>query len=255
MIVDDDQVIVNGLVSIIKKSEITKAEIITAFDGIDALEKLKGEGADLIITDIKMPGMDGLELVKKAKELKYCDRFVILTGYDEFEFARKAIRYQVNDYLLKPVNKTELLEIIHKVEKEINWEDEFEKELELPDIDACKITIDLQKCSDNMKKVIEYIVQNYYLDISLDKISDIFDINPNYLCSLFKNELGMTFLQYLHSVRIRKSIEILLHDKKKAVRDVALESGFMSERHFYKVFKKIVGITPGQFRNTYGSIK
>ncbi len=250
MIVDDDQVILNGIVSIIRKSEV-KAEIITAFDGIDAIEKLKGAGADLVITDISMPGMDGLELIKEAQARRYCGRYVILTGYDEFEFARQAIRYRVNDYLLKPINKEELIDIILKVEREMTGGGVPERKMALPDIEACRVTVDPENCSDRMKKILYYINDNYNLDISLNKIGNLFNLHPNYICSLFSQELGVTFLHYLDGFRIRKSAEMLLFDNRKVVREIAEASGFMNESHFYKVFKKRVGMTPGQFRGAY----
>jgi YesN/AraC family two-component response regulator len=220
-------VIINGLVSIIRKSDCINAEIITAFDGIDAIEKLQKAGADLVITDISMPGMNGLELIKEAQDRKYCRHFIILTGFDEFEFARQAIRYKVNDYLLKPINKEELIEIILKAEREIKGEPEPGKEIVLPDIEACKITVDPDKCSERMKKILYYINDNYNLDISLNQIGNTFSLHPNYICSLFSQETGMTFLQYLDSVRIRKSIEMLL-DSEKVIKDVAEKSGFMN---------------------------
>ena len=251
MIVDDDPVILNGIVAIIKKNVAVNAEIITAFDGIDAIEKLKWAGADLVITDISMPGMNGLELIKEAQVRKYCGRFVILTGFDEFEFARQAIRYRVSDYLLKPINKEELIQIILKTDREMKGAGEQGKERELPDIEACRITVDPGICSDRMKKILYYINDNYNRDISLNQIGGIFNLHPNYICTLFSQELGMTFLHYLDGVRIRKSAEMLLFDTEKVVRDIAEASGYMNESHFYKVFKKRVGMTPGQFRETY----
>ena len=251
LIVDDDQVILNGLVSIIKKFDEVKPDIITAYDGIDAIEKLKGIGADLIITDITMPGMNGLELIKETQDHKYCKRFVILTGYDEFEFARQAIRYRVNDYLLKPINKDELKAILLKVDREIKGESDPEMKVILPDIDACRLAVDPEECSDRMKQILYYINDNYHMDVSLKQIGSVFNLHPNYICSLFSREIGMTFLQYLDSVRIGKSIELLLSDTGKAIRDIGVVSGFMNESQFYKVFKKRVGETPGHFRELY----
>jgi len=255
MIVDDDQVILNGLAGIVKKFDISDSEIITAYDGVDALEKLKGKGADLVITDISMPGMNGLEFIREAKAYKYCSRFVILTGYDEFEFARQAIRYQVTDYLLKPINKNDLFNIIHKVDMELHGIDQHEKDMILPDIDVCKVTYDRNQCSDKMVKILEYIDDNYTLDISLNQAGRALDVHPNYICTLFNHDLGITFLYYVESVRLKKSIELLLSEMERPIKDIASVSGFMNERHFYKVFRKRLGSTPGQFREKYGSPK
>src|SRR5690606_20239057 len=88
-----------------------------ALDAFEALEMLEHEPADLIITDINMPEMSGLELIREVKARNYCDRTAILTGYDDFQYAKQAIKYQVLDYLMKSINKEEpgqLLALTHE---------------------------------------------------------------------------------------------------------------------------------------------
>ena len=122
MVVDDEPIILNGIIRMIQKANTSFTEIVGAGDGIDALQKLASFQPDLILTDIHMPEMDGLALIKEIQAQNWSSRFVIITGYDDFAYARQALRYQVVDYLLKPINKVELLGVLEKVENAIRAE-------------------------------------------------------------------------------------------------------------------------------------
>lgn len=125
MVVDDEPIILNGIIRMIQKVNTSFIEIVGAADGIDALQKLAYFQPDLILTDIHMPEMDGLALIKEIQTLNLCSRFVILTGYGDFAYARQALRYQVIDYLLKPINKEELLAVLSRVEQMIREEQQL----------------------------------------------------------------------------------------------------------------------------------
>jgi two-component system response regulator YesN len=122
MVVDDEPLILNGIIRMIKKGNTPFTEIIGAADGFEALQILEQFQPDLIITDIHMPEMDGLQLIQEIKLRNGCDRFVILTGYNDFEYARQALRNHVIDYLLKPINKEELLTVLAKIVQSIQDE-------------------------------------------------------------------------------------------------------------------------------------
>lgn len=125
MIVDDEPLILSGIENIINNELNEYMEIAKAFDGIDALDKLECFIPDLIITDICMPEMSGLELIEKVIESGICSRFIILTGYADFGYARQALQYKALDYILKPIDKVKLVEILSSISK--NFEQEQEK--------------------------------------------------------------------------------------------------------------------------------
>ncbi|MFD0692997.1 response regulator [Paenibacillus sp. GCM10027628] len=131
LVVDDEPIILNGIIRMIQKANTPFNEIAGAADGYDALQKLADFQPDLILTDIHMPEMDGLALIKEVQARNLCDRFVILTGYGDFDYARQALRYQVIDYLLKPINKEELLGVLERVVRSIREEQEQTTEFEL----------------------------------------------------------------------------------------------------------------------------
>lgn len=119
LIVDDEAEIRSGLRSIIPWEDYSITLIGTAANGAEALDKIRYYEPDIVITDIQMPGMSGLELVRRAKEEQFDCSFVILSGYDEFEYARNAIRYGVKEYLLKPISIRDLTELIQNLKEEI----------------------------------------------------------------------------------------------------------------------------------------
>ncbi len=131
LLVDDEPYVLNGMVSIIKKEMSIAAEIETAMDGFEAVEKAKDFIPDIVITDITMPEMNGLELIDKMKKTKLCDRFVVLTGYNEFDYIVEALRLRALDYLMKPVDKERLFSLLHKLIQDIEENKNRERELQL----------------------------------------------------------------------------------------------------------------------------
>lgn len=115
LIVDDEPLILNGLMSMIRHRPGGSAVVIGASDAAEALEAAERSRPDLVITDIHMPEMNGLELIEAMQEMSLCERFVILTGYEDFGYARQALRYGALDYLLKPIDKQVLYELLDKV--------------------------------------------------------------------------------------------------------------------------------------------
>ncbi|KIL42146.1 hypothetical protein SD70_02955 [Gordoniibacillus kamchatkensis] len=122
LVVDDEPVILHGIMRIIERGNTPFTEVVGAADGIDALQLLERFRPDLMITDLHMPELNGLELIHEVQSRRYCDRFIILTGYDDFEYARQAIRYRVIDYLLKPIHKEELLNLLVRTAQSIEKE-------------------------------------------------------------------------------------------------------------------------------------
>lgn len=118
MLVDDENLILQGLLNIINWAELGLEVLHLADNGREALEKFQEVPVDIIITDINMPIITGLEIIKKVKEIKKDVKFIILSGYDDFSYARTAIKYGVENYILKPINEEELkaslIDIVNK---------------------------------------------------------------------------------------------------------------------------------------------
>ncbi|MBP1964571.1 response regulator [Paenibacillus aceris] len=479
MVVDDEPIILNGIIRMIQKANTSFTEIVGAVDGIDALQKLACFQPDLILTDIHMPEMDGLALIKEIQSQNLCNRFIIITGYGDFAYARQALRYHVMDYLLKPINKDELLSVLGRVEQTIRVEQQQTKEHDLlllkehilyntpfedmplkPELqitlfpepytmvlviqaydgtplltnerleDICSVLRQLsmqayslqsrflrqavllingkQRLTDNelqqacgdlfytmgtksagyhigvsgnqnekeslrelyieamaamlcnryfsvsnmtvfrqesedlvndegfaqsgnrtlenqisieqiekemqsihqlfsgdddchnklrerflvcvgahcsaaledtqvsaisgklipferrqehkqphiqaIDKIVTFVEQNYKLDLSLDAVADHVQMHPNYISMLFRKEMGLTFLHYLHTFRLAKAKQFMQDHPEWPINTIAELVGYENPRHFFKVFKKFENTTPGQYRHGNSSL-
>jgi two-component system response regulator YesN len=120
MIVDDEPMIREGLRTLIPWGELGFQVVDIAANGHEALQKFQQFIPDLMIVDIRMPGMNGLELVKSIRDLKLDMHILILSGYADFEYAKEAITYHVDGYLLKPVDEEELMEYLQQLKKQLD---------------------------------------------------------------------------------------------------------------------------------------
>jgi len=245
MIIDDEPLILNGLRHLIGKEGIFE-EIVGAMDAFDALEKMAAFRPDLVITDIQMPEMDGLELIRRAKS-HGVRHFAILTGYDRFEYARQALRLHVSEYLLKPVKLDELRQFLNRFRQELE-DERMKRGQEGADSDA-EDGADAEG-RNNAARCLDYIRRHYARDISLVEVADHLGLHPNYLSGLIKKETGRSFIHHLTACRIDKAKEILLRRPLLPLDQVSRCVGYENPRHFYKVFKKHTGMTPGCFRST-----
>ena len=132
IIADDERIIREGISQKINWKRLNLELVDLAENGKDAYEKIIEKKPDIVITDIKMPGMNGLELIDKVIKNYKNIRFIILSGYDEFEFAKKAMKHGIKHYLLKPTDEDEISKVLKAVKKDIK--DEEEKQLFLNEI-------------------------------------------------------------------------------------------------------------------------
>jgi two-component system response regulator YesN len=247
LIVDDEPLILAGLEHMIRLENTMFTEIKSVSDAFDALEMIDSFKPDLVITDIQMPAMDGLELIREAQQ-RNVNRFVILTGYDLFDYAQKAVRLQVKDYLLKPIQQRELFAMLNRIALEV-LEERKNKPIELEDSISAEASIDTKVQSAAIRKFDDFIRRHFMQDISLDEVAKHLDLHPNYVCGILKRETGLTFVRFLHEVRIENAKELLRHPDSLTIEQVAKSVGYESPRHFYKVFKQFTGVTPGNYKN------
>ncbi len=158
LIVDDERIIREGIAKIIPWDKYGFTLVGTAASGLEAYEIISKEALDIVITDIKMPGMNGLELISKLKEEKPDIQFIVLSGYGEFEFARTAMQYGVKYYLLKPCNEREILEVLGKLRAEIEQKKTREAHI-------TKIKNDLEKVMPQLKAQVlkEFVTNKFYI--------------------------------------------------------------------------------------------
>lgn len=239
LIVDDEMVILHGIVKFVGQGKTPFTHIESALDAKEALALMERFRPDLVITDINMPEMNGLDFIEEVKRRKLCQRFIILTGHDDFSYAKQAIRIKVIEYLLKPINKMELWDLLKKVAQEIIDEGDAGQD---DGVDSHA------SFSFHVSRMLDCIENHYQQDLSLETMADLTNLNPNYISQLFKKETGISFIQYLQEHRISKAKEILAHHPLLSIQVVGNQVGYENPQHFMKVFKKVTGCTPGTYR-------
>ena len=244
MIVDDEVWDRQALKIILK--DLSNAEVIAeARNGREAIELDKKFNPDIIIIDIKMPGIDGIkasEIIKKENPKK---TIIMITAYDDFELVRKALVLGVNDYVLKPVRPTEILEVIKNAIVNLNINDNAKISSE-----AIKVNDKVEeviKVNSPIELVIEYINNNLSENIKLDKMASICNLSACYFSKLFKKEKGVNLISYVNNIKIERAKELLKVTDMPII-NIAIDLGFDDCAYFIRVFKKTEGITPKKYR-------
>lgn len=262
IIADDEPRICKLIEKLINWEELDMEVIKIASNGVEALEYIKEFNPDIVITDIRMPGYDGLEIIERTRKFNLDTEFIIISGYSEFEYAKKAINYKVNGYLLKPINKEELENALKEVKENIlkkktyeNLESEYKDYLK-KDIKAAKKHLDLMENKNINKNILqieqakEYINSNYMNNITLDDVGGYIGFNPSYFSSIFKKETGISFIDYLSRVRIEKA-KILMKEADLRIQDISLMVGYNDVKYFSKLFQKHTGLNPNEYRKLF----
>lgn len=209
-----------------------------AADGMEALTQIDDLCPDIVIMDINISIMNGLKVISLSRIKHPQIAFVIVSGYDDFSYCREALRLQITDYILKPVNYEEFGTCIDNLkislfENRVSSASEPEKQEER-----------------TITGITKYLQEHLAEDLSLSVLAEEFHLNPQYISQLFKNEIGVNFLTYLTNIRMEKAKKLLL-STSLSVAEVAEKSGYGDYRVFSKVFKKSEGITPSQYRRDF----
>lgn len=336
-IVDDEPIVRVGLKKLIPWEEYGFKLVCEAQNGVEALEQLDNHKIDLVITDIEMPIMDGIEYIKRINERKSKTVVVILTAYAEFEYAKAAIKYGVAGYILKPIIESQICETLVDIKKNLAFtmEREFNSELDNKLIDAVLLTDPLvfelmeriideemeygdsdikgtcfrfiyiletivhnvnkkYKSLNKLEKLDTYlniknkrfiskadliadfkqeinrifeILEKYYLiykdnivrqacnyvidnidkKITLTEIGKVLGISKNYFCSLFKQETGQNFLNYVTKLKMQRA-KYLLKEKNMRIYEVSNLLGYVDTTYFTQLFKRYCDMTPQEYK-------
>ena len=235
LIAEDEFHIRNGLLHLIPTISPAYQIAGLASDGREGFEIARELEPDVVITDIKMPKIDGLEMIEKIENLGLRPAFLVLSGYAEFEYARTAIRLGVNDYLLKPISVEALTKALKRIESEFS--DVSSKE---------KYAKPERKYSPVVGDMVKTIHRDYGKHLCLEFFSEKYKMTPEYLSTLFAKETSMTFSNYLKSIRLEKAKELLDTTNLK-IYEIACRVGYTEPKYFSKVFRKYVGVTAKRY--------
>ncbi|MDR1948174.1 MAG: response regulator [Spirochaetaceae bacterium] len=253
ILLDDEHLTLRWLTDLIGAGDFGLTVAGTAKNGGDGLELIKKIHPDIVITDIRMPKVDGLELIQKVSEMELPVKFIILSGYGEFEYAKRAIRFGVMDYLLKPVSGDQMKETLEHIISVINREKEIKRRLaKLQGSDQKDTSLLKTGNPENHSPMVTYVLrlinERISLDLSVDTLAGLIRVTPGYLSTTFKRETGMRLIEYITNARIEKA-KNLLEKPGLRIHEVSLMVGFQDSKYFAHVFKKKTGTLPSDFRN------
>lgn len=245
-IVDDEERIRIGLERILAKCP-TRLTIVGSYaNGMDAMLGTLAHGTgelDVLITDIEMPVMNGLTLVRELRKKRPHLYAIVLSGYSEFEYAREAIRLGITDYLLKPVEKGELFRLLETFGKS-KGEESGGGTAEEPEAH--------HDSGDNgglVAKIHQLLDKEYGVPFDLKRLSAQVGLSPSYISNQYSQKTGETITDYLNRLRIGKAKEFLSDYPDLKVYEIARTVGYPDVMYFNKLFKKMTGLTPKEFRS------
>ena len=249
LIVDDECIIVRGIINRIENMSGFFGNVLGAYSGNNALSIMEYYKPDLLITDIEMPGMDGLSLLSVIQQKGLCKNCIILTAFENFKYAQQAVHFHATEYLIKPID----WRVLDKYIKDLSLRIDADKLVNQVLTSYSNLFDELQRTDFSLyfNYILKYVNTNYTNEISLKQLSTFFCMSEISICNLFKKEIGITYLDYIYKLRLKKSIEILLTEKKKTVKEISKIVGYHSERQFYRMFKSQINMTPQQFREKY----
>ncbi|MDF2614306.1 MAG: two component transcriptional regulator, AraC family [Clostridia bacterium] len=243
IVCEDEMMILDNIIKKINQSELDFEVIAKALNGKQALELIEEHLPDVVVSDIKMPLMDGLELIGKV-DIKYpYIKKIIISGYAEFEYAKKAMKYNTFDYLLKPVKNDELIQTLIKLKMDLD--NQFNELMDKAGVVKNQVTP-----YEAVQFTQWYIRAHFEKDINFNLIAMRFNYTPGYLSKLFVQYVGETPNKYYLNLKMDKAKYLLAHCEKLSIRQIAEMIGYEDQSYFSRIFKKTVGKSPLEYRES-----
>jgi len=245
MIVDDEFNIRDGLANAVPWQTIGVEVVAQARDGVEALEQARRHRPDLVVTDISMDEMDGLEFSEALLAEAPKTKILILSGFGEFRYAQRALQLRVSAYLLKPVTPEDLLEQVSLAIRAL--EDEREKARRLGELPPEPVP-DPTGGRELIRRAREYL-ESFYSDqeTSLESLAEHLGLTPAYLSKLFKAETGRNYSEELAALRIERAKELLVNTNLRSS-EVGSKVGYANPQYFATAFRKATGRSPSEYR-------
>lgn len=238
VVVEDEALVRRGIVLTVDWAGVDCAVVGEAADGMEGLEVIRESQPDLVVTDIKMPRLDGLEMVRQLREEGNRAHVIILTAYSDFSYAQAALKLGAVDFLLKPFQDGELEEAVTRLKSRVGPSGPQAPGLELPEEGKSKYVME----------ALRYIAGHYNdPDISVSSVAQDLGISEGHLSHVFKKETSRTLGSYLTDYRIHMAME-LLRDCRNKVYEVAEQVGYRDITYFSSTFKRLVGLSPSEYQ-------
>jgi len=238
LLVDDEKWVRAALKWTVENSGIPVEVIGECANGLEALDWLQRNPVDLVLTDITMPVMNGLDFLRELRGRGSHIPVVIITVNEEFSYVQQALRSGAVDYLLKPIEKESLRECLLKwlAKEEAATKEQNLVSMELP-----------VRSFSLMEQVMQYFSSLPPGQITLGHTAQYLHVNPSYLSQLFKQQQGVNFMDYVIELRMKEARKLLSLTTLR-VSEIAERLGYNDLAYFTNMFKKITGTTPSSYR-------
>ena len=245
ILADDEPVIRETISSLIDWNSLRVELAAACKNGPETLQAILDIKPDIVLTDIKMPGMSGLDLIARiCTETDIMTEFILLSGYADFDYAKQAIAYKVSNYLLKPCNENQIIEAIKKASEEIRRRKKIN---ELVPAAVLARGASHRQYKDYINQVLDYVDLHFAdPDLSLKWIAtNVLYMNVDYVSKEFLRQTGRKFTDYLTELRIAKAKVLLKGARNEKIYEIADQVGFSNNpQYFVQLFKNATGMTP-----------
>jgi two-component system, response regulator YesN len=221
--------------------------ILTAESGEDVMRIMEEKRVHILLTDIRMPEMTGLQLLKNLKEKGFSPVVIVISAYSEFEYAQEALKLGVVNYLLKPIGKKKLIEAVEEAVKVMEKQVRAGMIEKIVDEKIVDTNNKMNSSKDTVRKAIAYIDRQLKEELTLKDVAAHVHLNPSYFSVLFKEQANLNFSEYVTRRRIQRAKELVI-STNLPINEIAEEVGYKTSKYFIKIFKEMEGITPSTYR-------
>jgi len=237
LIADDESLIRSNIKTLLDPFHSSVSAIYEAEDGVEALFKIKEHRPEIVLFDINMPFLNGLDAIKKIRQQDKSIIIVIISGYNKFEYAKEAIANQVYAYLLKPINESEFNETIQSA---IDCLQGF-----------CVVPSESERKRDAEHQVVQYIIDHLQdTELNVNAVCSHFHLSCSSFARLIKKQTGSTFTDYLTKLRMERAIHLLEHHDELNIKEISARSGYKNQHYFSRAFKNFTGLSPKKYKES-----
>jgi len=239
-IVDDEKMVIDDLISTVAWLENGFNVIGFNIESEIAITEIIDKKPDAVFCDLKMPGCDGIEMIKRIKENGVNTEFIMLSAYAEFEASREFFLMGGLDYILKPLDQDNAGLVLEKISRKI-----ADKHNQIPSVQF------VPSQSINFDDLIRYVTENFNKRHTLNALSEKFNMNPTYICDLFSKHYESTFKIFITNLRMKEASRLIL-DTDTPLKEIAVFCGYSNYYYFCKVFKEHFSKSPTEHREDEG---
>lgn len=246
LIADDVFEIRNGLSSYFPWKDIGFEIVGLAENGKQALQVLEEEPVDVLLCDIRMPVMTGIDVARELHARNSSVKVVFLSGYKDFEYAKQALIYGVKNYIVKPTQYDELSSVFQEIKLQLDLERSVSSDTQEPPVSITP----KEPAADDYDKVVSRIkayVREHYDKATLEDAAKLVHMNPFYLSKYFKQQTRENFSDYVNRVKMQQAA-LLLESLHYKIYEISELTGYSNAKNFTRSFKKFYGISPKRYR-------